>query len=347
MVAVGVGGWFLYDNVQEQIDENKPLVVQQYTGILEVRAVDLITEDGFEPNVRRVPNGAQPAGIVFDQSPVEGTGLARGGIVTILVSTGKKNVTVPDVVGSQVTDAVATLTRAGLVAKSVGVASDKPSGTVTAQDPAAGTSLVEGATVRINYSTGPKQVAVPAVVGLDYSAALQQLQAAGFAVARTDVESTQPAGVVVSQVPAGSSTATKGSTVTLSVSNGPQTTPVPDVTGLTAADARTTLTDAGFKVTRDEAGHGRSDVRRRRHLAGSARQHPAGSEHGDHALRRRLRPHDVDPDRHRRRRDTADPRRRPRRRPLERARDLARVRALRRRGARSRPLRDADDRDRP
>ena len=245
----GVGGWFLYGNVQDQINDNKPLVVQQYTGILEVRAVDLITEDGFEPNVRRVPNGDQPAGIVFDQSPVEGTGLARGGIVTILVSTGKKNVTVPDVVGSQVTDAVATLTRAGLVAKSVGVASDKPSGTVTAQDPASGTSLVEGATVRINYSTGPKQVAVPAVVGLDYSAALQQLQAAGFAVARTDVESDQPAGVVVSQVPAGSSTATKGSTVTLSVSNGPQTTPVPDVTGLTTADARTTLTDAGFKVT--------------------------------------------------------------------------------------------------
>ena len=90
------------------------------------------------------------------------------------------------------------------MAKSVGVGSDKPSGTVTAQDPPAGTSLVEGATVRINYSTGPKQVAVPAVVGLDYSAALQQLQAAGFAVARTDVESDQPAGVVVSQVPAGS-----------------------------------------------------------------------------------------------------------------------------------------------
>ena len=72
--------------------------------------------------------------------------------------------------------------------------SDKPSGTVTAQDPSAGTSLVEGATVRINYSTGPKQVAVPPVVGLDYSTALQQLQAAGFAVARTDVESDAAGG---------------------------------------------------------------------------------------------------------------------------------------------------------
>ena len=126
VIAVAVGGWLLYDNVQKQIDDSKPLVVQQYTGIVESQAVDLILDDGFEPKVRRVPNGEQPAGIVFEQSPVEGTGLAKGGIVTILVSTGKKTVDVPDVVGKQLTDAVATLTRAGLKAKSVGVPSDKP-----------------------------------------------------------------------------------------------------------------------------------------------------------------------------------------------------------------------------
>jgi eukaryotic-like serine/threonine-protein kinase len=248
LVAVAVGGWFLYDNVQRQIADSKPLVVQQYTGIVESRAVSLITQDGFEPKVRRVASDQAPVGIVFEQSPTEGTGLAKGGIVTILVSTGKKTVDVPDVVGQQLTDAVASLTRAGLVAKSVGVPSDKPSGTVTAQDPGAGTSLVEGATVRINYSTGPKQVAVPPVVGLDYSTALQQLQAAGFAVARTDVVSDQPANIVVSQVPSGSSTATKGSTVNLSVSNGPQTTLLPDVSGQTQADAQATLKAAGFKV---------------------------------------------------------------------------------------------------
>ncbi len=248
LVAVAVGGWLVYDNVQHQIDSNRPVRVQQYTGIVESKAVSLITADGFEPKVRRLPNGDQPVGIVFEQSPAEGQDLAKGGIVTILVSTGKKTVTVPDVVGMQLSDAASALTRAGLTPKSVGVPSDKPSNTVTGQDPRAGTSLVEGATVRINFSTGPKPVAVPPVVGLDYSTALQQLQAAGFAVARTDVESTQPAGVVVSQVPSGSSTAAKGSTVNLSVSNGPQTTPLPDVTGQTQADAKATLTAAGFKV---------------------------------------------------------------------------------------------------
>ena len=50
---------------------------------------------GFEPKVRRVPNGEVPLGIVFEQSPVEGTLLAKGGIVEIQVSTGKKTVTVP------------------------------------------------------------------------------------------------------------------------------------------------------------------------------------------------------------------------------------------------------------
>src|SRR6476619_5891037 len=248
ILAIAVGGWFLYDKVQNQINENKPVTVQQYTGIVESKAVDLIIADGFEPKVQRTPSADQPVGIVFEQSPIEGTSLARGGIVTIKVSTGKKTVSVPDVVGKQLTDAVAALTRAGLNAKSVGVPSDKPSGTVTAQDPRSGTSLVEGASVRINYSTGPKQVAVPPVVGLDYSTALQQLQAAGFAVARTAVESNQPAGIVVSQVPSGSSTATKGSTVNLSVSNGPQTSPLPDVTGQTEADAKATLKAAGFKV---------------------------------------------------------------------------------------------------
>jgi beta-lactam-binding protein with PASTA domain/predicted Ser/Thr protein kinase len=249
LVAVAFGGYFLYDNVQNQIEKNKPLPVRQYTGIVERKAVGLITADGFEVKVRRLPNNDTPVGIVYEQQPTEGTSLDRGGIVTILVSTGKPTVKAPAVVGMSLSDAVAALTEAGLHAKSIGVPSTKPANIVTAQDPKPGTPLVSGATVRINYSTGPKPVAVPPVVGLDYATAAGQLQAAGFAVARTNVESDQPADVVVSQVPSGNSTAVKGSTVNLSVSNGPQTTPLPDVTGQTQADARATLTAAGFKVS--------------------------------------------------------------------------------------------------
>jgi serine/threonine-protein kinase len=69
-----------------------------------------------------------------------------------------------------------------------------------------------------------------------------------------DVESNETAGTVVSQNPPGNSTATRGSPVTLSVSRGPSTVSVPDVSFQSVADARATLRAAGFRVavTRQE-----------------------------------------------------------------------------------------------
>jgi serine/threonine-protein kinase len=109
--------------------------------------------------------------------------------------------------------------------------------------------VVAGTSVRINVSQGPKEVAVPSVTGLFEDTATAQLQAAGFAVARRDVESDLDQGVVVTQDPAGNTTAVKGSTVTLSVSTGPLLETVPDVTGVDVQSARTTLLASGFRVT--------------------------------------------------------------------------------------------------
>jgi beta-lactam-binding protein with PASTA domain len=64
---------------------------------------------------------------------------------------------------------------------------------------------------------------VPDVVGQSYESAASRLQAAGFAVARTDVDSDQPMNIVVAQDPGGGASAARGSTITLSVSKGPKT----------------------------------------------------------------------------------------------------------------------------
>ncbi len=249
-VAIGaaIGGYVLYTSLQKQLDEAQPVAVQEYEGLLEPKAVELIIQDGFEPKVRRLPNADTPVQIVYDQEPSPGTKLSKGSLVTILVSTGPPEVRVPSVVGLQLTDAVESLSNAGLDVNSVEINSDKESGTVTAQAPAAGTVVVTGSTVRINVSKGLKEVGVPSVIGLLYETASAQLQAAGFSIARLDVESEQAAGLVVDQSPAGNSTAAKGSKVTLSVSKGPTTTPVPDVTGQDPTTARATLRAAGFKV---------------------------------------------------------------------------------------------------
>ena len=160
----------------------------------------------------------------------------------------------PDVVGSSRDEAVQELTRLGLDPHVVEVSSDREIGVVTAQAPEPSTVLVSGSQVRINVSKGPKQVAVPSVIGLNVDQATAQLQGAGFAVQRRDVDDDQPTDVVIAQVPEGLTLAAKGSTVTLTVSRGPTTSLVPDVTTLAAADARATLQASGFRttITREE-----------------------------------------------------------------------------------------------
>ena len=105
-----------------------------------------------------------------------------------------------------------------------------------------------GTLVHVNVAKGPTQVGVPLVVGEQFDQAAAQLQGQGFAVARKDVESSQPKGTVISQSPAGGVAAPAGSTVTLSVSLGPPATPVPDVTSLDETAATATLQAAGFTV---------------------------------------------------------------------------------------------------
>jgi serine/threonine-protein kinase len=247
-IALGIGGWLVYDSIRDQIDANEPVTVDNYTGILEEKAVALIDGDGFDARVRRLPNADVEQGYAYQQEPDPGTQLQKGSIVTVLVSSGKPKVTVPSLVGKSRDAAVAELTTRRLEATVVEVNSDRQSGIVTAQNPRPGVVLVAGSSVRINVSKGPKPVAVPNVVGLTYDVAAAQLQSAGFTVGRADVESDRPAGEVVDQSPPGNSTASKGSSVTLSVSQGPKTVTVPDVSLQTVADARATLRAAGFKV---------------------------------------------------------------------------------------------------
>ena len=247
-IALGIGGWFVYDDVRDQIDANEPIAVELYTGITEERAVASIRSDGFDPRVVRFPNDDVQPTYVFRQEPEEGTRLPEGSIVRVFVSTGKAKVTVPFIQGKRRDAAVAELTQRGLVADVVEVNSPRQSGIVTAQNPRPGTVLVSGSSVRINVSKGPRPIAVPNVVGQSFELATSQLQTAGFTVGRVDVESNQPAGEVVAQNPPGNSTATRGTSVTLSVSQGPTTVPIPDVSFQTVADARATLRAAGFRV---------------------------------------------------------------------------------------------------
>jgi serine/threonine-protein kinase len=248
VLALLVGGFVLYDQVQNQLAATKPVAVPYVVGIERALAVNQILDRGLVPRVRNIPNSDVEDGLVFAQSPTEGTKVEKNTVVTIDVSSGKPQVTVPSVVGQTLADAVAELTTAGLDAQVVEVDSDKTPGTVTGQAPASGTVVVEGTQVRINVSKGPKPVTVPNVIGLPYDQAASELQRQGFVAARVDVDSELAKGIVVDQDPNGGTNASKGSTVTLSVSRGPTTSAVPDVTNQDVSIAQASLEAAGFKT---------------------------------------------------------------------------------------------------
>ena len=246
--ALLVGGWFLYDSIQSQLKSAETVAVPYVVGLQQAQAVNLITDKDLVPRVRRVSNSDVEEGVVFAQNPTEGTRVDKQTVILIDISSGKPEVTIPSVVRQTVETAVAELTQAGLNAQVVEVNSDKDEGTVTAQSPDAGLVVVEGTQVRINVSKGPKPVTVPNVVNLPYDQAATELRAAGFNVSRIDVASDLAAGIVTAQDPAGGSEGSKGSTITLSVSKGPTTSAVPDVTTQDVAIAQTTLETAGFRT---------------------------------------------------------------------------------------------------
>lgn len=92
------------------------------------------------------------------------------------------------------------------------------------------------------------QVTVPAVVGSQEAEAQVILKKAGFDSETVRKQSESPKGQVIAQDPAGGDTAGKGSTVTITVSDGPRSLPVPSVSGLTAQQAERRLENAGFVV---------------------------------------------------------------------------------------------------
>jgi len=206
---------------------------------------------GFGLNTISVTNG-KPAGRVISQQPTGGTRADAGSTVTLTVSQGPGNRTVPPVKGLPVAMAERLITRAGLkVGREPRQASAQfAAGEVTGTDPAAGVTPPVGTAVTVFVSTGKAKAPVPDVTDQPRADATATLQAAGFKVASsTRTSGTVTPGNVISQDPAGGSSATAGSVVAIVVAGAPSTAMVPDVTGDTARAATSALTAAGFQVT--------------------------------------------------------------------------------------------------
>jgi beta-lactam-binding protein with PASTA domain/predicted Ser/Thr protein kinase len=199
-------------------------------GLTASQASAKLKEAGFEPTTEKQPSATVASGRVISTNPSAGTETQAGSSVTVLVSSGPAQTTVPDVVGQSRAAAEATLTNAKLAPGAITqrTSTEQSPGTVLEQSPATGSSLPDGGTVDLTVAQAPTETPVPNVVGKNEAQASAELGRAGFtpqAVTQTTTEAAK-VGIVLRQSPAAPHKARKGATVTIAVGVlGSQTTP--------------------------------------------------------------------------------------------------------------------------
>jgi eukaryotic-like serine/threonine-protein kinase len=119
---------------------------------------------------------------------------------------------------------------------------------VISTTPTAYTNWPQDKPVSLTVSVGP---GLPNFVGQPVTAAQQAAQSGGFTINPVQVKSSQPAGTVLRQSPAPNTPITHGEVVTVRVSQGPPSVPVPDVQGWPLQQAIRALRQAGFQVQVD------------------------------------------------------------------------------------------------
>jgi serine/threonine-protein kinase len=159
------------------------------------------------------------------------------------------SVTVPNIVGLTQDQATQALTALGLNP----VFESEPSNDVavdlvTRTEPPVGDSIDSGSDITVFLSTGPSSLVMPDVRGQDQDTAIKTLTDAGLVVQRVDTvnDAELEKDIAAGTDPAAGEPVASGSSVVLQIASG--NVDLPDVTGATEDDARSTLGDLGLQV---------------------------------------------------------------------------------------------------
>ena len=256
-LALLAGGTWWYLEVGPGAYTDVPAVV----GSLEEDAVSALDEAGLRATRAEAFDDDVPAGSVVSTDPGPGDPVRKDGTVTYTVSKGPDLVTLPDgVVGAMQADAEKSLEDADLVvayglpehhdeaAKGQVLRATLPDGSAAE----AGGSTKRGTTVTLVLSDGPAPVTVTSVVGITVEEAQEQLSQDALTVEPTEAfDDTVPAGRIIDQTPPAGETAHRNDVVKVTVSKGPETVPMPDLTGKQFDKAKAELEALGLSAKRD------------------------------------------------------------------------------------------------
>lgn len=253
LLLFGLLAWLLFSNLIG--DEVPQVEVPRVVGMQVEDARDEIEDAGLDAEVVRRASDEE-IGEVFRQRPGPGDEVDEGDSVTLFVSTGPAETTVPDLTGLTVEEARAELRAVDLrLGDQTEASSDTfEPGQVIDQDPGPDEEVPEGTRVDVTVSTGEELATVPSVINSTEDSAVDELEAAGFVadVVEAPNADVEP-GIVFAQDPGAGEQAAPGSVVVITVSTGPEEQPMPNVTGDEADDAEALLeSDYGLQVTQVE-----------------------------------------------------------------------------------------------
>jgi|GEM_PF-1648892 len=191
-------------------------------------------------------------GLVIRQDPEGGRMMPPGTAVSLVISLGREPAAIPSVLGNTREVGEATILAAGFVVGRVtpGYSETAPAGTIIGQTPGPGAMMPPGTAINLVISQGPEPVPVPDVIGETEANAQALIEAAGFVpgTVTREYSAAVPAGLVAAQTPGPGVIMPPGSVVSFVVSLGPQPIAIPDLTGLSLANAQTAIINAGFAL---------------------------------------------------------------------------------------------------
>jgi serine/threonine-protein kinase len=241
--AAGAGGWWF--------TQGRYATVPAVAGMADGAAVTALRADGFTVRTgTAVTDNNARQGTVVRTVPAAGRRASKGSAVTLILSAGPQMIKVPHVAGQRLASAQAALRSVGLTpsgqVRQV-ISSAAAAGVVISTQPAAGVLWPQPKPVVITVSEGPP---LPNFVGQNEQAIQQWAAQNGITLNVTqDSGSSQPQGIITQQSPAPGTPITANETVTVGVSSGPPQVAIPDVKGMSMAQARQALQQAGFNVT--------------------------------------------------------------------------------------------------
>lgn len=228
------------------------VTVPDILGMTVEEATETLNKKGLGLSIaERAYSDKYEKGEIMEQKTAANKKVDKNTEIQVVVSNGEEilTVAVPDVSGQSESAAQKTLEDANLVVDLESKYDDHiEAGKVISTDPAAGMEVEEGTHVKMYVSMGVEKVEVPQITGITSEEAQAALAAVGLIGGSVTEEYSEEydAGYVISQGKSAGSKLEKGSAVDYVVSKGSSKVEVPDLYGMTMAEAQQALSDLGL-----------------------------------------------------------------------------------------------------